>query len=337
MFHFVNQDGTELSSNPHFYEGKGCTSFSIRPTGNAYGNALIGVRKKRQDTQYPDYSWTWHLWFTDYNPDGPMSIGNGNSEFIVPGGTILRFNNPYFIQDRQAYMMDRNLGAYCSNYNEGLEDSKDVRCYGLYYQFSRKEPIPVREPGKVRRYKLNEAGVEYVDTVKFTHLIKNGYTSIDEAIHNPTVFYQSINDKKRWCQQDDKQDETWDLISWDTTKRLLDPAPEGWTIPSEYKPYLYVNSLSMGNRYNLLQTFKFKDSNHIITFPMGYSSFRLKVGNFSEVNGGPDYVWFALKGRKPDADKTKKVAYIRAGNETQETEWLAGDHIGIRLVSDPNR
>lgn len=337
MFHFVNQDGTEKASQPHFYEGKGCTSFCIRPTGKTSGNALIGVRRKDRSSEYPYYSWTWHLWFTDYDPAGVMTSGSGAYVFNVPGGHLYRYNTKYWNEHQTSFMMDRNLGSWYNSYNEASEQSTDARYFGLYFQCGRKEPMPIRSTNNslsstIKKYKLNQDGSEYVDTVKFT--MKPGYGTIKEAIHNPTVYYHNSGDNHRWCSDDKDSSHTWDLIEWN--KKLLDPSPEGWSIPRDGDPFVFGTTLEKGNDYGNLRIYKFTDCGHCVPFQLGYPSFRTSP-YFMKLTGGDTNIYLALAGVMPDGKQKKIAKMFPTSLDFFESNWVVGDNMPVRLITDPDQ
>lgn len=343
MFHFVNSDGTELASgNPHFYEGTGGDlHFYIRPTGRTCGNALIGVHKKTDDKSldkdgdgYIDgYSWSWHLWFTDYTPDGKITTATDDGLISnVLGGCLYRYNTEYWKNHTDSYMMDRNFGALYKDYNEIVPQATDPLNFGLYYQCGRKEPIPARKDlnttlSPVKKYIL-DGGSEKIDAVEFTRLARAG--SLKEAIHYPTVFY--YNGEISWCIEDTDGKTTWDA--------LFDPSPEGWCFPDDADPYMYGGTLKLEkNVDNKFRIFKFQNNGHTITFSLGYPSIT-GGNNIAAISGGQGNVYLSLKGLiKTGTDKNrKKIAKQNSPGQSDfyESKWIIGDLMPIRLIKAPS-
>ena len=76
------------------------------PEDAVAGNALIGVKNSAGKIL-----WSWHIWVVDMDADA--------SGVVYPSGSLF---------------MDRNLGALTN-------DIYDVRSYGFFYQWGRKDPF----------------------------------------------------------------------------------------------------------------------------------------------------------------------------------------------------
>lgn len=180
----------------------GYVSFYVKKetkTDRTEGNVLIGLRKKTGENSetgentYGDIIWSWHLWITDYNPD--KLIETGNNYALVPGDTdnsgvrdAKIFHYEYF-GNNYKYIMDRHLGAMgwrpagmfgAKNHNnenpepnaiyetithKGKQYTKAPECYGLYYQWGRKDPIPANDLMYHSEYldNVNEGQQAYID------------------------------------------------------------------------------------------------------------------------------------------------------------------------------
>jgi hypothetical protein len=233
------------------------------PAGN---NCVIALRERTGDQKI---WWTWHLWFTDYNPDG----GNPD-ERSVPGGQIHKYFSEAFtpsgVYDGKR-MMDRNLGAT----KTGLPADGDITApnttpdavslYGLMYQWGRKDPFTNSDKGTttmsdaVRVFKSD--GIQYMVNAGAVNVGKdyednsitadNNTNSVDgfpkvnnntagrsyrviDAIRNPMIYFHSGTNND-WTDRDD------DL--WKTNvKSVFDPCPPGWRVPaggtsSVYNPW----------------------------------------------------------------------------------------------------
>ncbi len=90
------------------------------------GNAVVAF------TIDGDIYWSWHIWFTDYDPNtgiNPITPGSYN----VTNGKIYRYNNSSIGGDY--VFMDRDLGAQSAT-------PGDDAAIGLVYQWGRKDPFP---------------------------------------------------------------------------------------------------------------------------------------------------------------------------------------------------
>ena len=173
-------------------------------------NALIALK----DTE-GNVLWSWHIWFTDYNPD------------VTPDPNTLKVTNGYVHKYQGAewttggiyadkYIMDRNLGAKMTKYTNTLPSAVGDQTHsGLYYQYGRKDPF---RPG---RY----------DTAQ-------GPVTIENGAANPTVFYYRT-DKDGiydWAVNTDHVNtDPW--AGWDKDvlpKSAFDPCPAGWRVPVAY-------------------------------------------------------------------------------------------------------
>jgi hypothetical protein len=93
--------------------------------------------------------------------------------------------------------MDRNLGA--------MEAANSVASRGLYYQWGRKDPIP-----------LNNNLITFA----------NGQVSMETAIRNPNTFFYK-EETYDWLST--PNDNLWGGITG--TKSIYDPSPAGFKVP----------------------------------------------------------------------------------------------------------
>lgn len=66
LINFCSKDGSVVDGNTD-YSGTGESFFYFKPIDGAFGNVVIGVRKKTGGKD--EYLWSWHLWITDYKPE----------------------------------------------------------------------------------------------------------------------------------------------------------------------------------------------------------------------------------------------------------------------------
>ena len=151
-------------------------------TGGHAGNALIAARNSAGTIL-----WSWHVWV----PETPVQT------------------DTYKLS--AALVMDRNLGALTT-----APSGTDGRCFGLFYQWGRKDPFPGMKG-------ISSSSVASVSGTSTT--VVNSAVSTQEAIATPTVLYAMQNID--WNATAD--DELWGKTSG--TKTLYDPCPPGYKVP----------------------------------------------------------------------------------------------------------
>lgn len=167
--------------------GIGSSAYIRITPGSAEGNAVVAV------TVDGEIKWSWHIWVTNYDP---------NSDTVLfPDGSIA---------------MNRNLGAMSSNKND------ETKCYGLHYQWGRKDPFPSQGSGDII------SQIQSVDLPRTT-----GYNNnMKYAIQNPMALVRSLSPLYDWYVSDNPSAQSGDL--WTTTagkKAIYDPCPSGWRVP----------------------------------------------------------------------------------------------------------
>ena len=152
------------------------------------GNALIGAKNSAGKIL-----WSWHIWVVDMDADA--------SGVVYPSGYMF---------------MDRNLGALTDKlyeYDEyGHMGNYDVRSFGLFYQWGRKDPF-VGAGNEYNALAVTTMGDKlYIDSGSDTD-------SKAYAISHPTTVISSS---------------TWnrDENLWGMYKTIYDPCPVGWRVPS---------------------------------------------------------------------------------------------------------
>lgn len=188
-------------------------------TGASNGdNAVIAMKDAKGKVL-----WSWHLWFTDYDPD---TITNPAS-LQVTGGYVHKYQGTEWSAGgiyADKYIMDRNLGAKMTGISSpGLpSDLANQTHSGLYYQYGRKDPF---RTGKMT-------------TVK-------GPVTMDQGAMNPTVFYYREG-AYDWA-KNTKYVNTDPWAGQSETslpKSAFDPCPKGWRVPVAYKKDVEVNTWS---------------------------------------------------------------------------------------------
>ena len=180
-------------------------------------NAVVALVSEDEQTVY----WSWHLWFTDYEPGVNGNTTNGQVHQYISDA----FQSGIYVGK---HMMDRNLGATITGITGAINQPKTtneaVKYYGLFYQFGRKDPFVGSRDGKngisyVRRYEADGTAVEFKTAV--------GTTGTDSklayAVNHPLEFLTKASGN--WTTETDG------LWGEDGTKSVFDPCPPGWRVP----------------------------------------------------------------------------------------------------------
>jgi len=185
--------------------------------------------------------WSWHIWITD-TPEVITSSKNYN-------------------------YMDRNLGAITTTDGDVIANSEAeaLKLYGLYYQWGRKDPMPMP-------LKYNQSGGQSMRitpvyntygekvTSMGTYIYNQGETIVDaieKPMHyliNPSSPYYNYN----WMS--DKIDFLWgEEVSGASgssyyQKTIYDPCPYGYHVPGEEIQYLAetADTIISNNQYGLI-------------------------------------------------------------------------------------
>ena len=200
------------------------------------GNALIAVKAAGK------ILWSWHIWAVDADIEL-------NAQLYKNG----------------ALMMDRNLGAL--NVTPG-----DVRSYGLFYQWGRKDPFVGcgNVVDKTFAATYPEDAIQFVDN-------NSNYNNYNYAEAHPNHFIKASG----WNDDSDY---------WGIHKTMYDPCPYGWRVPdSNTDTWLGLNSVSYVNNGAY---FNPPLSEPAAYYP--YSGYMNSNGNLGEINQVAS-VWYATR------------------------------------------
>ncbi|MBO5311807.1 MAG: hypothetical protein J6A91_07125 [Bacteroidales bacterium] len=157
------------------------------PAAFKEGNAVIAAKDASGKIL-----WSWHIWLTQQ----PAEQVYANEAGVL---------------------MDRNLGATSADYY-------GVTCYGLYYQWGRKDPFL----GPDGLYSSSPAR----STVSWPSCLSasSARGTIRYSIENPMEFIARCDNNEDWLYSSD-----WhtDHERWASTKTIYDPCPAGWRVPDD--------------------------------------------------------------------------------------------------------
>ena len=242
LIEFYNTDGTMTGhAGKEFPTYKGQVAMKFKPVAGAQGNVLIGVYRKdiatNADPSTREYSWSWHLWITDYNPDEcrNQNWDNRYKYALTNGGEVHHYTGEMWNETgmyHNKWMMDRCLGSFS---NTGKYEAM-----GLFYQFGRKDPLPYQ--GKVYVF-----GADYtIQSATLPSVVKySAANTIDYMVKHPTNYYQGITGNSGYNSGEEYiaanpyaanlwNDPEWNLKNGKTEKSFFDPCPPGWRIPEHH-------------------------------------------------------------------------------------------------------
>lgn len=210
------------------FQGTGpAQRITLSVLSGSQGNALIGLKKVGHENL--GYLWSWHLWITDYNPTPERIPTPGKHLYPVPDGHIHFYSgNPWTTPSGRyynKYFMDRNLGARNPEYTTiGV----------LYYQYGRKDPMPMYGNGNAL-YDIQGVRLPDSDPRNASSMNKDAGKGVTLAtgVLNPTFFYYNTNPGYQdWTSQGEPMGYMWNNhTAGSNIKSIYDPCPSGWKIP----------------------------------------------------------------------------------------------------------
>lgn len=224
--------GNEGRMSPKY---RGQKPLCFKPQKGAKGNVLVGVYRTDQananDPTKREYSWYWHLWITDYNPNDCVNQ-NWDERFklSVTNGEVHRYKGTLWDDENAIYhnkwIMDRFLGAFD---NSGT----DNQSYGLYYRFGTHLPY---QGNFEKNYRYNSQ----TDTFISFNITNSSYIfKRFQHILYPTVWGKGSNDDYI-ADNEEYRNNIWNDPTWNierqggkTKKSFFDPCPPGWRIPEK--------------------------------------------------------------------------------------------------------
>ncbi len=204
--------------------------------------------------------WSWHLWFTDYNPD---AIAAANKLAIVADtdmsydlfgyeGAVHRYVDAEGIADsacvwsgiyKDKFIMDRNIG-------ERNEYAADYGAGAVYYEFGRKDPFPgngaLYETGGTQPSVRTTSAFSFIQSVEFhyDYIASTASSSGNWSDESAARLFSCI-----WF------DSTIPTSGYDVGKSIFDPSPLGWRVPvsdtwSSFNNYSSCDDIASVGKYN---------------------------------------------------------------------------------------
>lgn len=332
MIEFYNSDGTITANDgrvsPVYY---GQTALRFKPKKGAEGNVLVGVYRTDQpnasDPTKREYSWSWHLWITDYNPDECLNQNwDGRYKYKLSNnsGEVHRYKGTNWDSVNAKYynkwVMDRDIGAMA---NDGFVNYYSP-VVGLFYHFGRKDPLPY---GQKYRYNSDYSGFEIV---KFRTMSKKP-ENIAGYVINPLLMrwahYEAI-----FSVGNPYVNNIWDNPSWNVdkdgkqkSKSFFDPSPPGWKLTEADAYITYPTVVTTGGYY--VHFDNDIESNNTTT-----------IYYIGTLNGDNSLTWTHLSLRwtsTPSAKWGVSGKYIQASNTGQ---WVSDEQqVGARCTAKTAR
>lgn len=267
--------------------------------------------------------WSWHLWFTDYNPDAIAAANVDNIEIGVDRdyeldgqpGKVHRYvdaNTSYSVWSdlyKDKFIMDRNIGERNSYVGGGGVGS-------VYYQFGRKDPFP----GSFARYSSptkSQPGARSSSTFTFIQSIwfANDMFITTSPVINWTSEEGSRSGAHIWF------DKNIPSENYTIGKSIFDPSPLGWRIPVRDTWSYFNESGSSQSGCNSDQSIGIYNTYY----------FRNSMNNGAiDVSNNVSYVWSA----NPLGEEFGYCLYSTSTTVTAPATMYITDGLPIRAVQE---
>lgn len=179
--------------------------------------------------------WSWHLWITDYVPQGITStINYTQAQEKTRGGSVHQYATSVFQSGiyKGKVMMDRNLCATGGGFpGQDASNVEFAKRYGFQYQWGRKDPFFCSADGTTNEIKViynGDGEATKIDMVTYgtDNMVKDGNTLL-WTIQHPTSF---IKGNASWYNGNENSGAHINLFDSNGEKTLYDPCPNGWTL-----------------------------------------------------------------------------------------------------------
>jgi hypothetical protein len=202
------------------------------------GNALIAAYSGSKIV------WSWHLWITDYVPQGiTSSVTYAQAQQLTQNGSVHQYATAAFKSSGMhvgKVIMDRNLCATAGGFpGENASLLEFARRIGYLYYWGRKDPFLGSTDGTA-----NELNVIYDGEGRGVQLEKVAYSDIT-LVNGNTLQYviehpdhiitgSSSDQNQSKCSWYSLNETTADYqYLYNNSKTLYDPCPAGWKIPHQ--------------------------------------------------------------------------------------------------------
>ena len=202
------------------------------------GNALIAAYSGSKIV------WSWHLWITDYVPQGiTSSVTYAQAQQLTQNGSVHQYATAAFKSSGMhvgKVIMDRNLCATAGGFpGENASLLEFARRIGYLYYWGRKDPFLGSTDGTA-----NELNVIYDGEGRGVQLGKVAYSNIT-LVNGNTLQYviehpdhiitgSSSDQNQSKCSWYSLNETTADYqYLYNNSKTLYDPCPAGWKIPHQ--------------------------------------------------------------------------------------------------------
>ena len=279
--HFTNEQGTTKTD---YYHGKGNNpayfkladeykniSASTSPThlNNYYGNIVVGLTFDTKDNSKNDdtykFMWSWHLWITDYNPDGAIKPSEAetyyndesvNSLFLQETGLNDDFHvdvQGYYFTNSTAFRPHGNVQHYyhadpdCwSTQSDNVWKTTYKDKWIMDRNLGSKGPTNIdmanatdayglyyqygrKDPFSFKNTYFINGSSRAISNKKYSIVQANG-TAYNNSIYYPNNYY--TNDSGSWTSEN--RTNAWyspTAPAKKGAKTIFDPCPAGWTLP----------------------------------------------------------------------------------------------------------
>lgn len=202
------------------------------------GNAMIAAYSGNKIV------WSWHLWITDYVPQGiTSSVTYAQAQQLTQNGSVHQYATTAFKNGGThvgKVVMDRNLCATAGGFpGENASLLEFARRIGYLYYWGRKDPFLGSTDGTA-----NELNVIYDGEGRGVQLGKVAYSNIT-LVNGNTLQYviehpdhiitgSSSDQNQSKCSWYSLNETTADYqYLYNNSKTLYDPCPAGWKIPHQ--------------------------------------------------------------------------------------------------------
>lgn len=223
---------------------------TVKSTGTTAGNAVVALYNNATAGS-GEILWSWHIWVTDYAPDGECAYGlPANAVAAVAGGQVHTYGTQFMAKNPGKVIMDRNLGATKAYYKApAAGDVTAEQCFGMFYQWGRKDPLPRWDgvgstDAAAKTIKIyGPTGAELSEgpkdnttaagykKVSVTTAGSTGPNTLYYAIKNPLTFIYNAYAPYDWyTTTDNTSAQNHTLWGDGAVKSAYDPCPKGWRI-----------------------------------------------------------------------------------------------------------